>query len=196
MSVVLGIRHAEVENPGGLVYGRLPGFHLSAAGREASRRLSALLASAPIVAVYASPLERARETAEALAAPHGLEVRTDPRLVEWIGDEAWQGRSWKDLIVSAEYRRVTGDPIANAPKDPLDRAGERVMAWALEAESAHPDGVVLGVSHEAPLVAGYLWGRHGDFATYKAVNIPHLGGVRFLPGPPELVDPVDVLTRC
>jgi broad specificity phosphatase PhoE len=136
------------------------------------------------------------ETATALGAPHGLEVRTDPRLVEWIGDEAWQGKSWKELIASAEYRRVTGDPIRNVPLDPLDRAGERVISWALEAEAAHPDGIVLGVSHEAPLVAGYLWGRHSDFATYKSVNIPHLGGVRLLPGPPELADPVDVVAAC
>jgi broad specificity phosphatase PhoE len=196
VSVVLGIRHAEVENPEGLVYGRLAGFHLSPAGREASERLGALLASAPVAAVYASPLERAQETAEALAAPHGLPVRTDPRLIEWVADAAWQGRPWKELIASPEYRRVTGDPIHNAPLDPLDRVGERVMAWAEDAEAGHPEGMVLGVSHESPLVAAYLWGRHGDFRTYKAVNIPHLSGVRLLPGPPELVDPVEAVQRC
>ncbi|MDP9341254.1 MAG: histidine phosphatase family protein [Actinomycetota bacterium] len=194
MSAVLGVRHAEVENPEGVVYGRLAGFHLSAAGLEHAERVGALLASAPVVAVHASPLERAQETARALAAPHGLEVITDERLIEWVANEAWQGRSWKDLLASPEYGRVTGDPIRNAPLDPLDRVGERIVQWAHEAEAAHPEGMVLGVSHEAPLVAAYLWGRRGDFTTYKSVNIPHLSAVRLVPGPPELVDPFDAVS--
>ena len=196
VSVVLGMRHAEVENPEGVLYGRLGGFHLSEAGREHAERVGALLASAPISAVYASPLERAQETARALAAPHGLDVVPDERLLEWVAVQAWQGRPWKELLASDEYRRVTGDPIRNAPDNRLDRVGERIGQWALEAERAHPDGMVLGVSHEAPLVAAYLWGRRGDFTTYKSVNIPHLSSVRLVPGPPELVDPVDVLHRC
>jgi broad specificity phosphatase PhoE len=196
VSAVLGVRHAEVENPEGVVYGRLAGFHLSAAGREHAARIGALMASAPVSAVYASPLERAQETARALAAPHGFDIETDERLIEWVADEAWQGRSWKDLLASQEYRRVTQDPIGNAPANPLDQVGERVTEWALEAERAHPEGMVLGVSHEAPLVAAYLWGRRGDFGTYKSVNLPHLSAVRLVPGPPELVDPVEALHRC
>jgi broad specificity phosphatase PhoE len=196
VSVVLGIRHAEVDNPEGVLYGRLAGFHLSAAGRHHAERVGALLASAPVAAVYASPLERAEETARALAAPHGLEVWADERLIEWVADAAWQGRPWKELIAAPEYRRVTGDPIRNAPLDPLDRVGERVVAWATDAEAAFPEGMVLGVSHEAPLVAAYLRGRHGDFATYKSVNIPHLYAVRLLPGTPELVDPLDAIGSC
>ncbi len=196
MSVVLGVRHAEVENPEGVVYGCLAGFHLSVAGREHAERVGALLASAPVAAVYASPLDRAQETARALADPHGLDVLPDERLIEWVAVEAWQGRPWKDLLASEEYRRVTGDPIRNAPRNPLDRVGERITEWANEAEAAHPKGMVLGVSHEAPLVAAYLWGRRGDFTTYKSVNIPHLSSVRLLPGPPELVDPLDALHGC
>src|SRR5206468_5739217 len=114
VSVVLGVRHAEVENPEGVLYGRLAGFHLSPAGREHAERVGALLASAPVSAVYASPLERAQETARALAAPHRLDVIADERLVEWVAVESWQGRPWKDLLASLEYRRVTGDPIRNA----------------------------------------------------------------------------------
>jgi broad specificity phosphatase PhoE len=196
VSVVLGVRHAEVENPEGVLYGRLAGFHLSPAGREHAERVGALLASAPVSAVYASPLARAQETARALAAPHGLDVIADERLVEWVAVESWQGRPWKDLLASSEYRRVTGDPIRNAPGNPLDRVGERIGQWATEAQAAHPEGMVLGVSHEAPLVAAYLWGRRGDFTTYKSVNIPHLSAVRLVPGPPELVDPLHAVHRC
>ena len=94
-------------------------------------------------------------------------------------------------------------PAAAAPAEPLTglrfgayRVGERIGQWANEAQATHPEGMVLGVSHEAPLVAAYLWGRRGDFTTYKSVNIPHLSAVRLVPGPQELVDPLDAVDRC
>ena len=78
--MVLGIRHGLVANPGHVVYARLPGFGLAPEGREAAADLARTLARAPVAAVVASPLERAVETAEILAAPHGLPVSTDERL--------------------------------------------------------------------------------------------------------------------
>jgi broad specificity phosphatase PhoE len=188
VTVVLGIRHGLVDNPHNLVYGRLPGFPLSASGREGAARLAERMSSAPVTAVYSSPLERAMDTAEALAAPHGVPVLLEDRLIEWIGRVAWQGLVWPELIQTEEFARVIADPVANCPEDPLDAAGERVLAWAQEAGSRH-EGVVLGVSHEATVVAGYLVARGEGFSRFKATNVPHLQAVRFHPGPPELVDP-------
>ncbi len=101
--MIVGIRHAQVWNPEGLVYARLPGFHLSEAGRADAARLAASLAGAPVRAVYASPLERAQETAEILAAPHGLEAVPLPELREFSMGR-WEG------LTAAEIRAL--DPAA------------------------------------------------------------------------------------
>jgi broad specificity phosphatase PhoE len=192
VAAVLGIRHGEVENPGHVVYARSEGFPLAAAGLEAARRLGEALRAAPVAAVWASPLDRAVETARQLAAPHGLSVRVDERLIEWGGLVPWQGRPWAEAMVDPALVAMYADPVS-AIGEPLDAAGRRVAAWADEAGGAHEEGVVLGVSHEAPLLAAYLAGRGADFSGFRMVNIRHLGGVRLLPGPPELVDPAEAL---
>ena len=56
--------------------------------------------------------------------------------------------------------------------------------------------MVFGVSHEAPLAAAYVIGRGADFSHFRAVSVPLLGAIRLVPGPPELVDPVEALQRC
>ncbi|KWX09566.1 hypothetical protein TR74_08805, partial [Carbonactinospora thermoautotrophica] len=82
ITVVHLLRHGEVYNPQGVLYGRLPGYHLSELGRKMAERVAEFLATRDIVAVVASPLERAQETAQPIAAAHGLEVLTDERLIE------------------------------------------------------------------------------------------------------------------
>ena len=76
------VRHGEVDNPTGVLYGRLPGYHLSDKGRAQAQAVADALAERDIVAVIASPLERAQETAGPIAAKHGLPVDTDPDLIE------------------------------------------------------------------------------------------------------------------
>jgi broad specificity phosphatase PhoE len=188
--VIAGIRHAHVWNPQGLVYARLPGFHLSEAGRAETESMALDLATAPMAAVYASPLERAVETAAILARPHGLEVAPDERLIEWSLWVRWQGMPWSRIRDrDPDLLEVYGaDPARASPDDPLVALGERVLEWAREAESTNPDGLVLGVTHEAPLVAGLLVGRGQDISGHRALNLPHLCAVRLRPGPPEVVD--------
>ncbi|WP_031748176.1 histidine phosphatase family protein, partial [Mycobacterium tuberculosis] len=93
------VRHGEVHNPTGILYGRLPGFHLSATGAAQAAAVADALADRDIVAVIASPLQRAQETAAPIAARHDLAVETDPDLIESAnffegrrvgpGDGAW-----------------------------------------------------------------------------------------------------------
>jgi broad specificity phosphatase PhoE len=188
--VIVGIRHARVWNPEGLVYARLPGFHLSEDGRAAARTLASDIASLPVRAVYASPLDRAGETAAVLAAPHGLEVREDERLSEWSFWVHWQGMAWssireRDPHLLDAYAR---DPASAVPEASLEQAGRNVLAWARDARNGYPDGLVLGVSHEATLLAALMLGQGLDLSTYHSYNLAHLASVRFLPGPPEVVD--------
>jgi broad specificity phosphatase PhoE len=160
MPTVLGIRHGEVENPSNVIYARMPGFRLSARGREMAEQLGKRLSKAPVTAVYASPLERAQETAAAIAAPHGLEIRTDDRLIEWSFWTQWQGTPWADVRERSPetFSRYAEDPGSLHPEDSLEAVGTRVVEWAAEAagKAAGGDagsGIVIGVSHEAPLAA-------------------------------------------
>src|SRR6478752_2801796 len=126
MAVVLGIRHGEVENPDHLVYARSQGFPLGPRGVAAAERLGDALRNAPVVAVWASPLERAVQTAEALAAPHGLPVLVDEGLIEWGGLVRWQGRPWAEAMVDPDLLEMYADPVGNCPADPLDGVGRHV----------------------------------------------------------------------
>ena len=87
---------------------------LSDEGRRQAEATGQFLADVPIAAVYSSPLVRARQTAEAIARPHGLTVETVPSLAECdVG--AWEGRTWEDIRRSepeAHHAFVT-DPATN-----------------------------------------------------------------------------------
>src|ERR1700684_1670449 len=72
-TVVHLLRHGEVENPKGIIYGRIPGFGLSEDGRMMAKAAADYLAERDVVAIFTSPLERARETAEPLAERVSLE---------------------------------------------------------------------------------------------------------------------------
>ena len=81
-TIVHLLRHGEVENPRHVLYGRLPGFHLSANGLEMAAAAADFFAERAVVALFSSPLERAQETARPVAERLGLEIVTDDRLIE------------------------------------------------------------------------------------------------------------------
>jgi broad specificity phosphatase PhoE len=192
------LRHGRVWNPEGVVYARLPGFHLSEEGRAEVEELARALASAPIRAVYASPLDRTIETAAILASPHGLQVQPDDRLLEWSFWVRWQGMPWnrireRDPEILSAYAEHPG---LASPDDPLEQVGRRVLEWALDAEDRHAEGMVVGVAHEAPLTAAMLLGAGRSMDEYHSVTVHHLAAVRLRPGPPEPVDPIEWSRSC
>jgi broad specificity phosphatase PhoE len=188
MATVLAVRHGIVENPDNVIYARLPGFRLSEAGRHAAGELAATLGPAAIREIWASPLERAQETAKILAAPHGLEVKTDERLIEWSFWTQWQGTPWMSVREQAPhiFDSYADDPGSLCPEDPLEAVGARVLEWS--GEVAAGDGIVLGVSHEAPLAAAYLVGSGTPIARFAGTHVPHLGAVRLQPAPAEILE--------
>src|ERR1700722_18122096 len=82
ITVVHLLRHGEVHNPNHVLYGRLPGYHLSANGRMMAAAAADYFDGRPVAAVFASPLERAQETAQPVAERLGLQITTDERLIE------------------------------------------------------------------------------------------------------------------
>ena len=81
-TVVHLLRHGEVHNPTGVLYGRLADFHLSDLGREMAEMVGAHLADHDVTVVVASSLDRAQETAAPIASAHGLAITTDDRVIE------------------------------------------------------------------------------------------------------------------
>ncbi len=189
--MIVGIRHGEVWNPDGIVYGRLPGYGLSERGRTEAAELADALEGEPIRAVFASPLLRARQTAAILAEPHGLEVRVDRRLTEWGFWTHWEGLRWtaireRDPGLLDAYAQ---DPAGVREGESLAAAADRILDWANDAEARLPRAVSIGVTHEAPLKAALLAGSAQRLGGYHALNLPHLACVRLLPSPAERVEP-------
>jgi broad specificity phosphatase PhoE len=159
------VRHGHVENPQRKVYGRLPGWTLSAEGRRQAAEVARHLSGRPIVHVYTSPLERARETAEAIAAACGAPVSVDDDLIESSLGAHWEGLTWGQV---RNMRFAELDAYLHRPhevdfvEEPFDDLGRR-MARALRAIAGrHPAQEVVAVSHGDPIKAAvcHFEGKH------------------------------------
>ncbi len=132
--------------------GRAPGTLLNGEGRAQAAALAASLASVPFAAVLSSPLERCRETAEILAAPHGLTVETRDGLLELDFGE-WTGKATDEIRGDPlwerfnRFRAGTGAPGGET----LAEATARVLRVALDARDGWPEGHVALVGHGDPL---------------------------------------------
>ena len=135
-SVVHLLRHGEVHNPEGVLYGRLPGYRLSERGTQMAETAAQGLAQHDIAAVIASPMERAQQTADPIAEVHGLTVRTEPLAIEAdnvfegkrvsVGDGVLrQPRTWRHLW--NPFARVGESPTRTSPNacDELSRTLEK-----------------------------------------------------------------------
>jgi broad specificity phosphatase PhoE len=163
VTVVHLMRHGEVLNPEGILYGRLPGYFLSELGRELAETVARFLAPKDVVRVVASPLERAQETAGPIAAAFDLPTETDDRLIEagnyfegktfGVGDGALSKPStWPRLV--NPFTPSWGEPYAHI-------AARMVGAIADARAAAYGHDAVL-VSHQLPVwtVRNRLEGRH------------------------------------
>lgn len=146
MTTILFVRHTEVENPDGLLYGRLPGFRLSDAGRRHAERVADAIAGRDIAAIYSSPLLRARQTAAIIAARYpGATVHRSALLTE-VGS-AWQGaplRSFASGFSTYHCRKAPSD-------ESLEDIRERMLAFARRAGRRHAGSTVVAVSHGDPI---------------------------------------------
>ncbi|GAA4349279.1 histidine phosphatase family protein [Angustibacter luteus] len=151
-TVVHLLRHGEVHNPEGVLYGRLPGYHLSDRGRRMADLVAAHLKDHDVTTVVSSPLERAQETAAPIAAAHEVDVRLDVRLIEagnhfegltfGIGDGSLRHPShWPKMV--NPFRPSWGEPYEQI-------AARMVAAVELARDQAAGHEAVL-VSHQSPV---------------------------------------------
>jgi probable phosphomutase (TIGR03848 family) len=142
------VRHAMCDGVGSALCGRAPGVRLNSEGRAQAAALAKRLRDERLCAIYSSPLERARETAEAIAAPHKLPLCIEPGLNEIdFGD--WTGLTIRDLEPCPQWRAFNERRSATCVP-----GGERMlevqarMVAAIDALHArHPQGTVVAVSH-------------------------------------------------
>jgi broad specificity phosphatase PhoE len=97
------IRHGEHTLPPGTIAGRLPGVYLSERGKAQARALARRLERVKLAVVYASPLDRARQTAEFIAASHGLPVSLLELAIE-IDFGGWEGKTFEELADDPHWR--------------------------------------------------------------------------------------------
>jgi broad specificity phosphatase PhoE len=143
------MRHGQVENPNYIRYGRIPGYRLSALGRDQARQAADHLRTLaePVTQIVSSPLERTVETATIVQQALGLPaITTDERLIEALN--AFDGLH-KLAFLSPRNWRELRDPFLPSWGEPF-RAIARRMHAAIAEHRARP-GVVLLVSHQSPI---------------------------------------------
>ena len=183
-TLVLLVRHGATETTGKELPGRAPGLHLSDTGRrqaeDVAGRISAMAQPPPndlpkgngqrpkpprVAAVYASPLERTRETAAPIAEALGLEVVPDEGLLELDMGE------WTGMELKAAMKRKEWATIQRYPSGFAFPGGESFLAMQTRMVStldrlrvAHPGETVVAVSHADPIRAAvaHAMGTHLD----------------------------------
>ncbi len=159
------VRHAVTEQTGPLLTGRAPGVDLSEEGRRQAKAVGERLADVPVTVVYASPIERTTQTAEAVAERHGLEVRPLDGVLEADYGE-WTGGKLAELAKTDLWKVVQRAPSrARFPGGESLAEMQGRMVTALESVVAdHPGEVVVVVSHADPIKAAiaYYSGVHLD----------------------------------
>ena len=148
-TLVLFVRHGLTPTTGATLPGRAPGLHLAEAGAEQAERTAERIAAAGGVgAVYASPLERARETAAPIARACGLRVRRHAGLNE-CDFGRWTGRKLASLRQRPEWATVQRHP--SGFRFPGGESFAEMQSRALAAVAAivarHPGQRVAAVSH-------------------------------------------------
>jgi probable phosphoglycerate mutase len=154
-TVVL-VRHGRTATTGRVLPGRAPGLHLSEAGHGQARAVAARIAVLPRkpAAIYASPLERASETAAPIAKALGLRVRTAPGLIECdFGD--WTGARLSALRRRKEWRTVLSTPSTfRFPRgESFSEMQTRVWDAVLGLGARHGGETIVAVSHADPIKA-------------------------------------------
>jgi probable phosphoglycerate mutase len=155
--VIAFVRHGETAtNRAGRLLGRADP-PLTEAGRAQAAVLGAALAAGTRpLAVVSSPLQRALETAAAIAAPIGLEVERDERLIE-IDYGEWDERGFED-VPAEDMRRWRADPAFVPPGgESLAVVQERVSECAADLLARSGDRLVIAVSHVSPIKGAVAW---------------------------------------
>ncbi|GAA4814268.1 histidine phosphatase family protein [Nocardioides caeni] len=151
-TIVHLVRHGEVHNPQGVLYGRRDGFHLSDRGRAMADRVGEHLGGNDITVLRSSPLERARETAAPLAERLGLEIGVEPRVLE--STNRFEGLTFgkgNNALRNPLLWRHLYNPFKPSWGEPYRAIVTRMMAAVHDARRDAEGHEAVLVSHQLPI---------------------------------------------
>ena len=151
-TVVHLLRHGEVHNPTGVLYGRRSGYHLSELGTAMAQRVADTIEDRDIARLVSSPLERAQETAAPLAKARGLDVVVDDRVIEAGNVFEGQGFGVGDgaLRKPSAWRHLW-NPWRPSWGEPYKQLVARMLAAVYDARDAARGHEAVIVSHQLPI---------------------------------------------
>jgi broad specificity phosphatase PhoE len=153
------MRHADVENPHHVLYGYLPGFHLSALGRAQAAAVGRALRDTGVQRILHSPLDRAQETAQIVNAQLAPPVPLQPELALREADfsRSLQGLPYWQVPIRRPRWFLHKLHRGMVPGDEsIENLGGRVLGVVHRLAREHPGEVSLCVSHADPLQAAWL----------------------------------------
>ncbi|HET7349503.1 MAG TPA: histidine phosphatase family protein [Marmoricola sp.] len=151
-TIVHLLRHGEVHNPQGILYGRSTGFHLSERGHAMADRIADRIGDRDITHVIASPLERAQETAAPLAAALGLSVEIDERIVE--SSNIFEGKRFEirdSILRQPQIWKKLWNPFRPSWGEPYKDIVARMWPAVMDARQAAEGHEAVLVSHQLPI---------------------------------------------
>jgi len=190
-TLVLLVRHGQTPTTGKVLPGRAPGLHLADAGREQAERAATRIAELPRVdALYASPLERARETAAPIAAARKLRVQVERGLLECdFGD--WTGRELAALSKLPEWQTVQRAPstFTFPGGESFTAMQTRMVAAVDRIRAKHAGGVVVCVSHADPIkaIVAHALGTHIDLFQRIVISTCSITAIAYGMGTPVVL---------
>lgn len=151
---IILVRHGQTPTTGSVLPGRAPGLELSDYGRLQAQRAAERLSGLPVAAIYASPLERARQTAAPIARALGLRTRIARGLIECDFGE-WTGRRLADLGKLPEWTTVQRAPsMFRFPGgESFSEMQQRIVTALEDLRVSHPGETIICVSHADPIKA-------------------------------------------
>lgn len=146
------LRHGEVHNPSGVLYGRLADYHLSDLGREMAGRAADALARRDVTVVTASPLDRAQETAVPLGSTFALPVGVDEDLIE--AGNVFEGKRvgvGDGVLKHPSSWRHLWNPLTPSWGEPYAEIAQRMRRAVDRARSSARGHDAVLVSHQLPI---------------------------------------------
>lgn len=190
-TLVLLVRHGQTPTTGKVLPGRAAGLHLAEEGHNQAQIAAERLQVLPRVdAVYASPLERARQTAAPIGKALGHKVQIEKGLLECdFGD--WTGKELAALMKLPEWSTVQRAPSTfRFPNGESFTEMQTRMVSALDRiRAAHPGGVVVCVSHADPIKAAiaHAMGTHLDLFQRIVISTCSISAIAYSTGGPVVL---------
>ena len=168
-TIVHLLRHGEVANPRGIIYGRLPGYHLSERGRSMALAAADFFSQRTLLRVFSSPLERAVETATPVAERLGVPIVTDERLIE--SSNHFEGLRFgvgDGSLRHPEHWPALMNPFRPSWGEPYRQVVARMTDMVEAARQAGAGHEVVCVSHQLP-----IWVTRRDAEGKRLWHNPH-----------------------